>query len=159
MSLRSDRAGVEGIPLQLLIIVIILGISLPVVFATWTTVDAASTDGRIQAEIERLATEVGQAYSYGPGTGLRVNRVDFSSGTFTAVEYVKLGDAPTKSTAALIRFKISGQGERTVILPGEVPLTSVENTTFSVGPGVYDFLLRTVRTEGGDVYVVISLAP
>ncbi len=159
MRFPRDRRGLEGLPLQLLIILVILGISLPVIFATWMNVDAASTEGRVQAEVERLAAEVEQAYAYGPGTGLRVNRVDFSSGTFSPVEYVRIGDDPAKSAAALIRFKLGAQAERTVIIPREVPVTSPGGVTFTVGPGVYDFLLETVRGPGGQIYVVISRAP
>ena len=90
MGLREDAAGIEGLPLQLLIVVVILGITVPVVYAGLDAYDHGQVRIRVEGEVLRL-TRAAQQYAVAGG-GAETLEVDLRGGTFASLMYVWIGD-------------------------------------------------------------------
>src|SRR3989449_10815561 len=151
MGVHADAGGIEGLPLQLLIVVIVAGITAPVVYAGLDAYDRGQVDTRVQGEVLRL-TRAAQQYAIAGG-GAETLTLDFRGGLFVSVTYVWIGDRPGGSFANVVRYRISGEGERVVLVERPaVSLAGPDNRTLALGPGTYEIHLEVLHDS-----VVVSV--
>jgi len=152
MSMRSDGAGIEGLPLQLLIVAIVMGITVPVVYAGLDAYDHGQVQRRIEGELLRL-THAAQQYSIAGG-GAETLALDLRGGSFTSLEYVWIGDTPGGPFANVVRYRISGEGERAIVVDRPtVSMSGPDGTTLVLGAGTIEIHLEVL-----DDSVVVSVA-
>lgn len=108
MPLCTDKRGIEGYPLQLMIVVIILAVSLPIIFSAFDSYKKAQAESATEVEVRRIADAIIQTYNQGLGarTIIEIEFPDY-------VEYVKIGSNKTdKTNRCIIKFKIYSMIER-----------------------------------------------
>ncbi len=152
MSLRGDRRGIEGLPLQLLIVAVVAGITAPVVYAGLATYDRGQVESRVRGEVLRL-TRAAQQYLIAGG-GAETLSLDLRGGTFTSVLYVTIGDAVGGPLASTVRYRLSGDTEETILVEKPtVPMAGPDDKPLSLLAGVYDLHLEVLGDR-----VVVSVA-
>jgi len=151
MRLRGDAAGIEGLPLQLMIVAVVAGLTAPVVYAGLDAYDPGQLETRVRGEVLRL-TRAAQQYAIAGG-GAETLALDFRGGLFTSIEYVAIGDRPGGPLANVVRYRIGGQGERIVLVDRPaVALVGPDNRTLALGAGLY-----AIHLEVRDDRVVVSV--
>src|SRR5438445_12144161 len=68
MGLSRDQGGIEGLPLQLLIVAIVAGITAPLVYAGLDAYDRGEVARRVEGEVLR-PTRAAQQYAVAGGGG------------------------------------------------------------------------------------------
>lgn len=145
MLLKSDsRGSIESLPLTLIIISIIIAITIPLVWTGLSNYSKIQTENNIKAEIEHIATTAKQVYAGANGTSLKID-VNFAGGFFSSVEYVKIGDNVSDTRSSTIRYKLSGESEKTYVIQNpNIPLTSTKNQVLELGSGRYTLILERI---------------
>ncbi len=143
MGLRADPSGIEGLPLQLLIVAIVLGITVPVVYAGLDAYDRGQVRTRVEGELLRL-THAAQQYAVAGG-GAETLALDLRGGTFTTMEYAWIGDRPGGPFANVVRYRISGEGERAIVIERPtVSMSGPDGTTLVLGAGTVEIHLEVL---------------
>ncbi len=152
MGLRGDAAAIEGLPLQLVIVAIVAGITAPAVYAGLDAYDHGQVTVRVHGEVLRL-TRAAQQYAIAGG-GSETLELDFRGGLMASVLYVEIGDRPGGPLGNVVRYRIGGEGERVVLVDRPaVSMTGPQNRTLELGAGLYEIHLEVL-----DDRVVVSVA-
>lgn len=101
----TDLGGVEGIPLKLIIVMVILAITIPATFKGLERYDRFQTENNLRSELDFLSANIKQIYLNGLGNAQDVD-VDFRSGLMSKVEEIQIGDSVNGIWSA-IRYKLS----------------------------------------------------
>ena len=88
-SLKRDEKGLEGMPLKLLIISVVLAIAIPAVYNSVEYYDTKGTLKNLKSEIQFIGEKAEQVFIHGNGNS-EVIEVDFSDGIFEKINIVKL---------------------------------------------------------------------
>jgi hypothetical protein len=104
-----NECGVEGIPLKLIIVMVILAITIPATWKGLESYDRSQTENNLRSEIEFLSTHIKQVYLNGIGNAQDVE-VDFRDGMMTKIEWIKLGDT-VEGIWSSIRYKLSHKSD------------------------------------------------
>ena len=155
-----DRKGIEGYPLQLMIVVIILGITLPIIFSAFDYYQRENDRKLLEREVSKLKIAIIQVYNQGPGSVQYVT-LDLPDTT----EYLKVGGSlQDKERIYLIEFKIQNfQNEIEVINDGHksIPTTARDHGTLYLTGGRYTIRIEKKLYDGdlngdgvkGDAYI------
>jgi hypothetical protein len=114
MGPSGDVRGIEGFPLQLLIVAIVAAITAPVVYAGLETYDRGQVESRVRGEVLRL-TRAAQQYLVAGG-GAETLALDFRGGFIVSVQYVWIGDRVGGAYGNAVRYRIGGGSERVVLV-------------------------------------------
>jgi hypothetical protein len=144
---RSD--GVESIPLQLVILVIIIAFTIPIVMNYWMMGDRAQVENNTLSQLNYLGTTVKQINDNGIGNRDLIT-LDFKDGTFTKIDYIRIGGDIKQTQSALVKWRLSGAQERTYIIPGEsrigYQISSNVYKAFEIGSGKILIYLECKKT-------------
>src|SRR5438309_1199333 len=106
--------------------------------------DRKRVASRVEGEVLRL-TRAAQQYAVAGG-GAETLTLDFRGGLFASVEYVWIGDRPGGSFANVVRYRISGEGERVVLVERPaVSLAGPDNRTLALRPGAYEIHMEVLH--------------
>jgi hypothetical protein len=162
--ISRDEAGVEGIPLKLIIVMVIVAITIPVAWKGLESYDRSQTETNLVMEIDFLAANIKQVYLSGMGNARNVD-VDFSSGFVTSVERIEIGDSGD-GVWSCIRYKLGHKNPQFVLIKNpNIPVAQVnedEPGPLVVGPGRHTLHLETrcdhdFDSDGqDDLYVEVS---
>jgi hypothetical protein len=162
--ISRDEAGVEGIPLKLIIVLVIVAITVPFAWKGLESYDRSQTETNLVMEIDFLAANIKQVYLNGMGNARDVD-VDFSSGFVTSVERIEIGDSEDGVWSS-IRYKLGGGNSRFVLIKNpNIPIARVNEDDVGplvVGPGRHTLHLETrcgrdFDSDGqDDLYVEVS---
>ena len=136
-NLRISSAGIEGLPLTLIITMIVLAITLPMIFGSLRAYDRARVETALESEINRFISAVQTVYIAGPGNSAAI---DFHAldGSMTGIESVSFGDVPNGSFASSVRYTLQGRAERAIpISQPSAPMVTDEDTALKIGAGNY----------------------
>lgn len=153
--LTGDSKGIEGLPLKILIVALVLGISIPSVLAIWTNAEVQRIENSLRSELDYLNLRIVQIYRSGPGNAISF-KLEIDSGMVSSIEYVLVGDnldGPLRST---LRWKISGRSEAIIAIEDDVPVCSKEGGAFPLSEGYHTIYLVAKKREDGLVFVEIS---
>lgn len=121
----------EGIPLKLIIVVVILAITIPVTWKGLEGYDRSQTESNLRTEIEFLSTHIKQVYLNGIGNAQDVE-VNFRDGMMTKIEWIKLGDT-VEGIWSSIRYKLSHKSDDFLLIKNpHIPMGNVSNG--EIGP-------------------------
>lgn len=164
MVISRDEAGVEGIPLKLIIVMVIVAITVPVAWKGLESYDRSQTETNLVMEIDFLVAHIKQVYLSGMGNARDVD-VDFSGGLVTSVERIEIGDSEDGVWSS-IRYKLGHENSRFVLIKNpNIPIARVNEDDVGplvVGPGRHTLRLETrsdrdFDSDGQeDLYVEVS---
>ena len=114
---RLDTRGIEGFPLQLLIMFIVVAMVVPM---TWNYLEVYSvqqTQQTIDTELNYLEAAVRDVYSMGPGNA-RVVEMELKGGLMSGLEYMRIGGTPNDvwSNLSSFRYKLHGGVEQSFMI-------------------------------------------
>lgn len=153
--LAGDESGIEGLPLKLLILAIVMGISVPSILAMWSNVERVQIENRLESEMDYLIIRIQQVHRSGPGNAMSVE-VNLKSGLMTSIEYVRVGDNLGSQTRSTIRWKLYGEAENTLLIEDQIPVCGRNTDAFELNEGHSSLYLEVKKKESGLVYVEIS---
>jgi hypothetical protein len=135
---------VEGIPLKLIIIVVILAITIPITFKGLESYDRTQTERNLRSELEFLSTTIKQVYLNGMGNAVDVE-VDLADGMMTKIENVQIGDT-LDGIYSSIRYKLNYKStEFMVIKNPNIPVGRYSESEF--GPLILGSGKHTIHLE------------
>jgi hypothetical protein len=152
----GNEEAIEGMPLKLLIVALVMGITIPSVLAMWANVERVQTENHLMAEMDYLNIRIGQVYRGGPGNIITVD-LELESGLMTSIDYVLVGgelDTPWRST---IRWKLAGEGENMVPIDDGIPVCGESGQAFELSEGHSYLYLEGKKKEDGLLFVEISV--
>lgn len=109
-----DLGGVEGIPLKLIIVMVIMAITIPATFKGLESYDRFQTENNLRSELDFLSANIKQVYLNGLGNAQDVE-VDFKDGMMSKVEEIKIGDSEDGIWSA-ISYKLSHKNMQILLL-------------------------------------------
>jgi hypothetical protein len=149
--------ALEGMPLKLLIVALVMGITLPSVLAMWANVEKVQTGNHLQSEMDYLNIRINQVYRSGPGNTILVE-LNLKSGVFTSIDYVMIGGRLDTHWKSTIRWKLVGEGENVIPIDGGVPVCGENGESFELDEGHSSLYLKVKKKEEGLLFVEISVA-
>ena len=153
--LGRDEKALEGMPLKLLIVALVMGITLPSILAMWANVEKVQIGNHLLSEMDYLNIRINQVYRSGPGNTIIVE-LDLKSGIFTSIDYVLLGGGLDTHWKGTIRWKLAGEGENVIPIDGGVPVCGQSGEAFELNDGHSSLYLEVKKKEDGLVFVEIS---
>ena len=142
---RIDTRGIEGFPLQLLIIFIVVAMVVPM---TWNYLEVYSvqqTQQTIDTQLNFLEAAVRDVYSMGPGNS-RVVEMNLKGGLVSGLDYMHIGGTPNDvwSNLSSFRYKLGGGVEQYYMITN--PNIAMVNITglFELSEGRRMIELRTL---------------
>ena len=155
-----DNRGIEGLPLQLTVSLLVLAIALPIAWSWFDSYNLTQMEESASMEVDAVLSTARQVYFHGVGNK-RVLEVEFRNSFGHSFERIEIGDAlPEGDHRCMVTFEITGKPARTFIMEPNVPLTTPQNEQLALGAGKTSLLLECVENEfAGEsiVYVEISL--
>ena len=160
--IRADNRGVEGLPLNLMVSLLVLAIALPQAFLWFDAYSLERADSGTREEVGAILSAARQCYFQGVGNSRSVD-VDLRGAYGHELRRVTIGDAlPNGERRCLASYKIGGQGEQLLVMEPSVPLTSPGNAALSFGAGSHTVIAecKEAAAAGGGrlVYVELRLA-
>ena len=123
----SDRKGIEGFPLQLLITFIVIAIVVPFTWNYFSIYSEQQTRDVIQNQFQYFEAAVRDVYSMGPGN-TRVVEMNIDGGMMAQIDYVKFGSTPGDAWSNLssCRYRISGHSEQLLMITNpNIPMVNL----------------------------------
>jgi hypothetical protein len=136
-NLSKSAAGIEGLPLTLIITMVVLAITVPMIFGSLRAYDRARVETALESEINRFTSAVQTVYIAGPGNSVAI---DFHAldGSMTGVESVRFGDVPNGSFASSVRYILQSRAECVVPMSQpSVPMGADDGCALQIGSGKY----------------------
>lgn len=146
---RWDGRALEGLPLKLVIVSLILAMSVPIVVSNWMIHDREQTINFVVSELNYLETSIEQLWNGGLGYGnSRVLEITVRDGTFSKIERVEVGCEDLDSLEAKsVRWKLKGEDEQIFIVSKGIPMMSEEGSAFVLKHGLNRIYLEVKRSQ------------
>lgn len=155
-----NDAGIEGLPLQLTVSMLVLAIALPIAWSWFDSYSLAQMEEDVTIEVDAILAAARQVYFHGAGNK-RLLEVELHGSFGHSLEYVKVGDElPNGAHRCMVSYEITGRPARSFLMEPNIPLTTPQNECLVLGTGRTPLLLECVEGEfdGESVlYVEISL--
>ncbi|OGR08743.1 MAG: hypothetical protein A2341_17935 [Deltaproteobacteria bacterium RIFOXYB12_FULL_58_9] len=136
MRSRPGRDGLEGLPLQMAIVAVVMAISSPIIYGGLRAYESSALENKVASEAGAMAELAKLLYIGGPGNAQALE-VDLRGGLTSNVDYLLVGDVPGGAYESCIRYRIKGQAEKALLIeepntplcgPGGEPLRLLEGT-------------------------------
>jgi hypothetical protein len=160
-----DNDAVAGLPLEMIVILIVLAISLPIAFDRFNAWDMDRTEREVKMEIQFLFCRAKMLYFAGENNTDTVE-LNFRSGYATRIESIIVG-ANASGLWAGVTYDIEGQPPETdFVYEPQFPIACSEGgklTSLELGPGKVTLFLSTERNSEFlqkrdiDLYVDVSV--
>lgn len=151
--LRRDRQGLEGLPLKLLIVALLISISFPCVWETLAYYDNVVIFQETTREVEEINDAAVSAYMAGP-ENVRLVKIRIRESLTGESPVIELGgqiDSPEVMLIAIIWRDVPSM---TFFLRDPAfSLITADGHRLTIGPGETDLRLTCVRTNTGRTIV------
>jgi hypothetical protein len=146
----ADKGGVEGIPLKLIIVMVILAITIPTTWSGLESYDRFQTENNLRSELDFLSANIKQVYLSGLGNAQEIE-VNFKNGMMSKVENIKIGDTLDGIWSA-IRYKLNHESMRILIIKNpNVPMgNEIQGRFHGLELGSGKHTIRLECKEGPD---------
>lgn len=158
MFVKNNKA-LEGLPLQLTIIAVVLGISIPLIFGAFFSYDKFNTEQQLRNELNILANAAKKVYLGTVNSSDSVT-VHINEGFFTKIEYIKIG-APISQTTntTMIVYRLTSVGEGKIVITNpNIKMCSDKNDSFTLSRGLHNLILTCKYSPTMGIYVEITKA-
>jgi len=141
-TLRGERNAVEGLPLTMIIVMVVLAITIPLIFGSLRAYDRGRVEAELVSEMNDFASMAQLIYTSGPGNSALIE-FNAVAGSMTGIDYVIFGDEPGAGLASTIRYKFQGLDEQIMLVSSpNVPMMSNESAGFQLSSGNYQILVE-----------------
>jgi len=163
--LQDDLSAVEGMPLRMMAVMVVLAISIPLVIGSFRAYDTGRAEASVSSEIRNLISAVQNIYASGEGNSMSLGFMT-GGGSLARVDSVTFGDVLGGELSSTIRYRLHGRTERIVVVESpNVPITGPGGMPLGVGQGSYRILAECLRSDtdlnsdglSPDTYVRLSL--
>lgn len=148
--MSMNARGFEALPLQLLVGVVIAGLTIPVVLAGLEAYEHQDLSRRAVEAVDSIVSLAQRLYL--SGGGAQDLRVDLGAGTLATIEYLLLGDAPGGTFATAARYRIAGEPEVTLLSRPPVPISGGDGP-LRIGSG--SWTIRAHFEGSGPVWLAV----
>jgi hypothetical protein len=145
----KDRRGLEGMPLKLLIVSLMISLSAPVVLSSLGTFQARTSESMALSAAERIKETITATYLSGPGNH-RV--IDSPLGDEKCT--IEIGGDLTSTESMVIRVLHDGGADRVYLSDPAVRVTSADGHPFQLTSDMASLSFTCV--SGNGTYVVVG---
>jgi type II secretory pathway pseudopilin PulG len=149
-----DRRGLEGLPLKLMIVALIVSVSAPAVLGSLESFERSTARTLLLSEAERLAAAAEEVFNSGEGNR-RMISVDVPGNENGLDMSLEAGGDPDSTASLSIRCLTSGQVTSTVIMDHPtVRMTGPGGGPVTLGSGTHDLSLECQEVDGRTIVIV-----
>ncbi len=145
----KDRRGLEGMPLKLLIVSLLISLSAPIVLSSMGTFQARTSESLALGAAERIREIITATYLSGPGNH-RVLDSPLADNKCT----IEIGGDLTRTESMVIKVMHDGSVERIYLSDPAVRVTSADGHPFQLTSGMTSLSFTCVAGNG--TYVVVG---
>ncbi|MCK4758077.1 MAG: hypothetical protein KAS67_06485 [Thermoplasmata archaeon] len=166
-----DNQGIEGLPLQLMIIMIVIVIAVPMSWNYLTSYSEKQAKQSVQDQLEYFEMSVKDVYSMGPGN-VRVVELKLDGGSISKIEFIHMGGCvgDVWSNLSSCRYIIGGsQMDYYMITDPNIAIVNMTGVleltggSYSVQVKSLDEFITGIDADGDGVlysrYVEIGVVP
>lgn len=166
MRKRLTKKGVLDLPMRLLIIMVILGITIPIIIGGFMYFTRIQKESQLDARINELKMQIIQVYRGGENTDIRVD-IEFPAET----TYIHIGGPLTAGSydKYRIEYRIFSTIRSYAVLDGakNIPMCSDTGGTLEIGGAKYALSLKKLTYPNDidgdgfypDFYIQIKVLP
>ena len=147
MAIR-DRRGLEGIPLKLLIVSLLISLSAPIVVSSMGTFQSRTSESQAMNAAEQIRQMVTATYLSGPGN----HRIMVSPLSDDKCS-IEIGGVLDQTESMVIRVFHDGGTERIYLSDPVVRVTTLDNRPFHLTAGMTSLSFTCVSDNGTYVQV------
>ncbi|MFH0815608.1 MAG: hypothetical protein V1934_02155 [Methanobacteriota archaeon] len=157
MRIRPESGGLEGLPLKIAIVAVVVAISSPIIYGSLRTYEMAKLEGQMDTEASAIAELAKLLYVGGPGNVQQLI-VNLRGGVTASADYMLVGDTPDGAYESCIRYRVKGLAERTLLVESpNVPLYGAGGTSFKMLEGKHVLVLECKGGVAGQ-YIEVRYA-
>ena len=134
--------GLEGLPLKLAIVAVVMAISSPIIYGSLRAYEAAKLEGQMGSEASAIAEMSKLLYVGGPGNAQPLT-VNLRGGVTSSAEYMLVGDVPNGTYESCIRYRVRGLAEKTLLIESpNIPLQGIGGVPLKMMEGKHSLMLE-----------------
>jgi type II secretory pathway pseudopilin PulG len=145
----KDRRGLEGMPLKLLIVSLLISLSAPVVLSSVSTFQSRTSESQALSTAEHIKETITAAYLSGPGNH-RVMDSPLADGKCT----IMIGGDLNQTESMVIKVIHEGKVDRIYLSDPSIRVTTVSGLPFHLTSGVVRLSFTCI--SGNGTYVVVG---
>ncbi|HEY3419973.1 MAG TPA: hypothetical protein VGK23_05415 [Methanomassiliicoccales archaeon] len=146
----KDRRGLEGMPLKLLIVSLLISLSAPVVLSSVSTFQSGTSESQALSAAEHIRQTITAAYLSGPGNH-RVMDSPLTDGKCT----ITIGGDLNQTESMVIKVIHEGGVDRIYLTDPSIRVTTVSGHPFQLTSDTVRISFTCV--SGNGTYVVVGL--
>jgi hypothetical protein len=146
----KDRRGLEGMPLKLLIVSLMISLSAPIVLSSVGTFQARTSESLAVSAAERIRETITATYLSGPG-----NHRILDSPLVDDKCTIEIGGDLTRTESMVIKVLHDGGVDRIYLSDPTVRVTSADGRPFQLTAGMASLSFTCVAGNG--TYVVVGV--
>jgi hypothetical protein len=144
-----DRRGLEGMPLKLLIISLLISLSAPVVLSSMGTFQTRTSESQALSAAEHIRETITATYLSGPGNH-RVMDSPLADDRFT----IEIGGDLDQTESTVIKVVHDGGVDRIYLSDPAIRVTTADRHSFRLTSGMARLSFTCVSDNG--TYVLVS---
>lgn len=149
MSEQFGNRGLEGLPLKIAIVVIVMAISSPIIYGSLRAYEAAKLESQMGSEASAIAELAKLLYTGGPGNAQQLT-VNLRGGVTSRSDYMEIGDVPNGTYASCIRYRVRGLAMKTLLIEGpNVPMRGSDGEPLRMFEGKHSLMLECKSVSCG----------
>jgi len=150
----TDRRALEGLPLKLMIVALILSLSFPLFMSMLEDFDENLIEQKVKTEVERLHSAALSCYFSGPGN---VRIMEAGSLSLHESFFMEIGGDLNSTHSRSIRY-LAGDGATITSYLDEVPvrLSTQDSDSLRIQGWPYTIRMECVSDSNG-IWVMVSL--
>jgi hypothetical protein len=152
---RPDRRALEGLPLKLMIISLLLSIAFPLVLGSLAQYESTVAGAEVRSQAERIKAAASSAYISGPGN-VRTVRVELPQSDVAGRACLELGGAYNDPGSMRITCVVDGIVNEVLLDEPSFRIVTPNGSRITVGPPVVTVVLECAEI-GGRIVVVAEV--
>jgi len=151
---KLDNCGLEGLPLQLTIVAIVLAISSPIIYNGFKAYETGKIEAQLGAEAGAIGDMAKLVYTGGVGNAQHL-KVSLRGGATSHADYLLVGDNPGGPYQCCVRYRAEGSSEQSMVVKDpNVPMRSPQGGTLKLLEGNYDLMIEC-KSSANATYVEV----
>ena len=142
MRLRPGTDGLEGLPLKIAIVAVVMAISSPIIYGSLRAYEMGKLEGQMGSEASAIAELAKMLYLGGPGNAQQLT-VNLRGGVTSSADYMLVGDTPDGTYESCILYRVKGMAEKTLLIESpNVPLRAEREAPLKMLEGRHSLMLE-----------------
>jgi hypothetical protein len=146
--IHEDSRALEGLPLRLMIVLLLISISLPIFINTYHHYTCALSSEAIEAEMERLESAAISVFLGGPGSKRTVD-LHLPTGSEAQTIMIEIGGKCGSAQARSLRYHVGDVSGTKFIEDLPIDITSAEGDSIIITAPGAKLILECLQDETG----------